>query len=485
MSDAQSFEDRFAQHLRSYATAAAPKLEQETAARAIAAGVASRRRRPITLPWTPRALQPHSSLPRLVAAAVVVLIVMIGFAILRDGNHQVIGPAVSPTPPSPSSAASLMPSIGPGSVLKWSRLDAGALGLSEHSMGDIDVTRVMWLDDHFVLADQSLRTVFASTDGVTWDVEESGSRDFAYYEPMVMDSIASWQHEVVGWSGGVPGNVSVAQPPNEPRTRQFEGVVGAAGVGPAGIVVRTHSTLDFDAYISSLMGPDWVDHMTSFEFTDGVLRITTDDHRELEIVWADHGFEPGDLADRGFGWHSPDGDEWAPIRNFPDNVSDIVGTEDGFIARGSDMWHSEDGLTWRRLGSYASGLIVPWMGGVIVVPEDGGPRRGFEVWTSDGPRAVPIASDLQLTWRSTGSGPLGIVSLGADDSILYSPDGFAWSISPMPAGMPADANGRLAPTIAVGERSVVVLLWREEIGGSAMSATWTRSPSLWIGTPER
>jgi hypothetical protein len=352
-------------------------------------------------------------------------------------------------------------------------------------MLDKAVTRVVWLEGNFVLADQSLATVLTSTDGVTWNTQEGGSPSVHYYEPMIMGSIAYWQDELVGWSGAAADTLSVARPPDAPRTQEFDGVIGAAGVGPAGIVVRTHSTLDFDGYITSLMGPGWVDHMTNFDFTDGVLRITTDDDRELEIVWADHGFEPGDLADRGFGWYSPDGQEWVAIPDFPDNVSDIVGTSDGFIARGSDMWHSEDGLNWRRLGSHASGFIVPWMGNALVVPDDARPRRGFEVWAVDGPRSLPIGGAADVTWRTTGAGPLGIVSLGADDSILYSPDGIGWSISPMPEGMPADDYGRTTPTIAVGVHSVVVLLWREEIGGSSISPTWTRSPSLWIGTPEQ
>lgn len=410
-------------------------------------------------------------------AAVGVLAVVIGFAWLQ--GQRVVGPAATPSTPPPSHVATSPPKMGPGSALTWTRLDADALGLSRGSPGSTAfVARVLWLGDRYVLADRSPGTVLTSTDGVWWDPPEDGRPSVDYYEPLLMDSVFSWQDEIVGWSNVVGGNLSIVRPPNEPRTSRFDGTVGAAGIGPAGVVVRTHSTLDFDAYITSLMGTGWVDHMTSFSFTEGVLRITTDDDRKLEIVWADHGFEPGDVADRGFGWHSVDGGEWSAIPDFPDNVSDVVGTNDGFIARGGEgMWYSGDGLSWRRIGPHAPGSIVPWMGDLLVAP-DRSEARQFELWTSDGARPLSFASELGVTWRPTGTGPLGIVSFGTDDSILYSPDGMDWSISPMPEGMPPHADRRISPSIAVGERSVVVLLWKWE-------ADESHSPSLWLGTPER
>jgi hypothetical protein len=218
--------------------------------------------------------------------------------------------------------------------------------------------------------------------------------------------------------------------------------------------------------------------MTDFSFTDGVLRIATDDGRDIEIVWADQGFEPDDVADRGFGWHSLNGDDWAAIQEFPDNVSDIVGTSDGFIGRGGEaMWYSVDGLSWRRIGPYAAGAMLPWLGEVLVVP-DQVQGREVQVWTADGSRPLPIATGIDSGWRASGAGPLGIVALGTDHSILYSHDGIDRTISPIPDRMRADADGRITPTIAVGDRSVVALLWKWGVNDS-------QSPSLWVGTPER
>ena len=246
-----------------------------------------------------------------------------------------------------------------------------------------------------------------------------------------MGAFASWQDDAVGWNpeGSGPGMVRIVRAPDGPvATSDFEGQVGAVGIGPTGIVVRTHSALDFDAFVTSLLGSGWVEHMVSFAYQDGVLRITTDDDRDLEVVWAEHGLEPGDVADRGFGWYSPDGEEWSPIPDFPANVDDVVGVSDGFIARGFEgrcdgcgetadpwgMWHSSDGLTWRQIGPATEGDLLPWMGAVLVSDGTG----CFDVWTSEGVRALPMA--LEMPARSTnpasiGVGPLGLVSLRYGD----------------------------------------------------------------------
>ena len=290
--------------------------------------------------------------------------------------------------------------------------------------------------------------------------------------------------------GSGPGTVRVARSPNEPVSQSdFEGQVGAVGIGPEGIVVQVHSALDFDAYITSLLGKGWVEHMVSFGFEEGILRITTDEDRALEIVWADHGHEPGDVADRGFGWYSPDGDRWTPIPDFPANVGDIVGVSDGFIARGGEtrcdgcadaavpwgMWHSPDGLTWHQIGPATDGTLVPWMGDALVT--DGSAR--FDVWTAEGARALPMVTGLparSMDPATIAAGPLGLVSLTIEDrKILYSPDGVEWTIVPMPDDMAEDSGGRRASTIAVGEHSILALLWsRDEVP----------VPSLWLGRVE-
>lgn len=469
MSDAQYFEDQFARHLRSYAAAGAPSLEREAIKRAVAAGVASRQ----VAPWRLRlpALRPPMLAQAAVVGMVVVLAAVVVFGIWGGGRNNVApgGTAIPTSSPSAQPRAS-----GDGTLMKWSKLNAQALGLVVHPRASAAVTRVAWVDDHFVLVEQSQQLILASNDGLSWDTPEEDSRDLDYYEPMAQDSIASWQDDVIGWTSA--GNtLRIARPANAPNTYEFEGRIGAAATGRAGMLVRTHSTLNFDDYITSLMGSGWVKHMTSFSFTDGILRITADDRPELNIVWADQGFEPGDVADRGFGWFSLDGEDWTSIPDFPDNVSAIAAIENGFIASGSALWYSADGLAWRRIGTYSNTSLIQWMGGVVTAVGDSN-RPPFALWTSEGPRDLPVAGELDLG-STIGAGPLGMVSLESDGMILYSPDGSDWSVAPVPEEMAADATSRWAPTIAVGEGSVVVLVWREE-------ADESRTPSLWLGTIE-
>jgi hypothetical protein len=384
--------------------------------------------------------------------------------------------------------------IGEGPILTWTKveLDEGPPRPPGSRPVNRTTTPLAWLGDRFVRVDEDTRTVSTSTDGVSWDTRGPGDPDPGYDELMLMDAVASWQDIVVGWDPEAPGpgTVRIVRAPDGPvATSDFEGQVGAVGIGPAGIVVRTHSALDFDAFVTSLLGSGWVEHMVSFAFEDGILRITTDDDRALEVVWAEHGLEPGDVADRGFGWYSADGEEWTPIPDFPANVDDVVGVSDGFIVRGYEgrcdgcgesadpwgMWHSPDGLTWRPIGPATEGDLLPWMGAVLVSDGTG----FFDVWTSEGVRALPMAAEMPA--RSTnpasiGVGPLGLVSLRyGDRKILYSPDGVEWSIVPMPEAMAEDGGGRRAASVAVGERSVLVLSWsRDEIP----------VPSLWLGSAE-
>jgi hypothetical protein len=434
--------------------------------------------------WLPRVSvgerrgRPASHMWALLLATTAFLIVAVIGALVVLRAPAIVGPgAPTETPPTTPSPA---PTGGSGSVLTWSKLDVASLGLSERTMPVGVGARVAFLDDRFVLVDVARGAAMTSADGMTWDLQQEDSRGHDYYDALAMESVAIWQDQVVGWGTTASNSLRIVRPPEEPRTYEFEGTIGAAGIGRAGILVRTHSTLNFDDYVTSLLGPGWVDQMTSFSFKDGVLRITTDDGRELEIVWAEHGFEPGDVADSGFGWHSLDGVEWTAIPDFPDNVNDIVGVDDGFIARGSAMWHSADGLTWRRLGPYTSGSFASWMGGALAAP-DQSERRRFDLWTSDGPRRLSIASGLGVTYRATGAGSLGIVALGTDDTVLYSPDGIDWSIAPVPEEMVADADSRTMPTVAVGERSVVALVWRDDWRDEMNES---RSPSLWLGTLE-
>ena len=404
--------------------------------------------------------------------------------------------------PIPSPTSTIAP---PGTVLTWARVavDERSLALLDPGSPDSEfrTTGVAWLGDRFVLVDKLLvgKAVSTSSDGRAWELLDEGAPGWDSYSLLSTSSaIATWGHDTVLWTPGVyTSDLRILSPPDEPVTKSdFSGGVGSVGIGPAGIVAHVHSAIDFDAFVTSKLGPGWVDHMVTFSFQDGILRITTDDDRSLEIVWADAGFAPGDVADRGFGWYSPDGAQWTPIPGFPANVSEIVGVSDGFFARGGGarcdgcrdtpdgpgMWHSPDGLSWRNIGAATEGSVLPWGQGVLVT--DGMGR--FDAWTADGTSELPMAGDLPPGWTASnpsfgsisfGSGPFGLVSLNVSaHEVLFTPNGVDWSVQAMSAEMaPAAGMSRTVPSwnIAVGKDSVIVLLWTEgpESG-----------PSLWVGT---
>ena len=415
--------------------------------------------------------------------------------------------------PSPMSTMVPIPSptstiAAPRTVLTWTRVavDERSLAPAQGSLEESRATGVAWLGDRFVLVDETraIKAVSTSTDGREWVLLDQSDPGWDSYSLLSATSaIATWDHDTVLWTSGVyTSDLRILRPPDEPITKSdFSGGVGAVGIGPAGIVAQVHSALDFDAFVTSQLGAGWVEHMVSFSFQDGVLRITTDDDRALEIVWADAGFEPGDVADGGFGWYSPDGDQWTPIPSFPANVWEIVGASDGFFARGAEgrcdgcrdtagglgMWHSPDGLSWLRIGDVTQGdatdgSVLPWGQGVLVT--DGTGR--FDVWTAEGTSELPMAGELPPSWTASnvsfgsvsfGNGPLGLVSVNVDDhEVLFTPNGVDWSIQPMSAEMAAAADlSRTAPgwNVAVGKDSVIVLLWAGENPGV---------PSIWVGT---
>ncbi len=405
-------------------------------------------------------------------------------------------PTLTPTPtpastPTPTTAATAPTAIGPGATLTWSKVDIDERLLKLPDPGtpvDRSTTQIVALGDRFVLDDQDAPSVGLSTDGRTWEHLEIGDPDLEFYRSL-LPSLARWGLGGVSWpadstspAGGLasPSIVRLLRQPRGLLTESHfgSGEIGAVGIGPAGIVVRVHSALDFDAFVTSFLGPGWVDHLATFDFRDGILRITTDDGRSTRIVWADHGLEPGDVADRGFGWYSSNGHEWRQIPDFPANVSEIVGVSNGFIVRsGSDRWFSSDGMTWRRLVKAGASNVIPWAGAML---ETDAVRR-FDLWTTAGRSSLPMGAELPADWtdsdKAFGAGALGIVVIGiADHSILFTPDGVDWSIQSMPEAMVQDGGGRRPPTVAVGERSVVVLSWSGDIEAPI--------PSLWVGTLE-
>src|SRR6185369_10933003 len=107
------------------------------------------------------------------------------------------------------------------------------------------------------------------------------------------------------------------QPADPVSTKSFAGPIESVGIGPKGIVVETHSGFDFEHWVTKKLGlrtnNDWTMHVQSMTFKNGVLEIKLNNRPGLKVVWADQGYQPGDLYDGGFGWYSPDGEHWTEM----------------------------------------------------------------------------------------------------------------------------------------------------------------------------
>lgn len=478
------------------------------------------RQRVVLRPWRRRPVSRTTF-----AAAMAVAVVMVGsaFFVIQRGQPAIIGPAptaspsarpsqsavASPTLSPPPSAEATPSPVAPGAKLTWTKVD-----LDQRS------PRVAWLGGRFVLADQDSGAVYTSTDGISWEGLQPGDPD-ASYADLLGRSFASWGDSAVGWwnpqEEAQCGNctnqppitardvVQIVRPPGAPTsTTPFKGRIESMAVGPAGIVAEVHSDIDWDAWVTETLGVRtnnaWVKHLKGVDYRDGILQIKLDNGPGLKVVWAADGRAPGDFQDKGFAWYSPDGEQWTaipPVRpalsyddpTFPmGSLGGVVGVSDGFIATGASpdgacadpdgsctgMWYSSDGLTWRNIGNVVNGgdeSMLAWMGGALVT--DGVGR--FDFWTSQGRTELPMAAQVRAASKqpneafdtATGTGPLGAVMVSNDNQeILVTRDGVDWDIQSMPAEMAADRGGRERTTVAVGERSVLVL-----VGGS-----------LWLGT---
>lgn len=463
---------------------------------------------------------------------------LLGGGALAAGSGMLRLPSVVPPVPSPSVLAvtpaspdatstptpspSPSPSAAPPSLeLTWTEVPL-----------DGQSPRLAWFGDTFVLADVESGAVRTSTDGEVWQALRPGDTARGYVD-LLRGSHAAWQDTAVGWwnpqdhegpetAGGPPitarDNVVMVRPPAAPTsTTPFKGRIESIGIGPAGIVAQVHSDLDWDAWVTKKLGlkrnNDWTCCVKDVTFRNGVLQIKLSNRPGLKVVWADEGLEPGDYQDRGFGWYSPDGEQWMAMAPNDDpgpnpgsslptgGFGSVVGVSDGFIATGAypdgactdpdgsctGMWHSSDGLTWRFLGtapempssgrelcirdacSTLPGALVPWMGGALAMDRDG----RIALWTSGGSAELPMDAPSNGT---LATGPLGLVSIG-DGQVLVSRDGIDSKVGSLPVEMADALGGRGSTVVAVGDRTVLVLR-------SAQTGEFTMAQSLWLGTFE-
>ena len=126
--------------------------------------------------------------------------------------------------------------------------------------------------------------------------------------------------------------------------------------------------------------------------------------------------------------------------------------------------------------------MLPWKGGALVT--DGvGTLRLLDLAglhrASDGRRDPRGHEGRDPDVRTAfGTGPLGLVRVSATaGEVLVTRDGIDWSLQPMPADMSDDHTVDRAPGVAVGERSVLVMLWTGSYEEGYV-------PSLWRGSFE-
>jgi hypothetical protein len=410
-------------------------------------------------------------------AAVVALLVVGGALLYQRGNLDAAAP--SPTAQassSPSQPAVITATPAPTAEvlsldLTWTEVDIDWEALPGGDERKPASWEVAWLADRFVQIDSDRPgqdhevgsgAVLTSTDGTSWEVLPPGDPDPGYAELLYWrGSLVTWEDQMVGWwnpqdRGDITNNpisardvLRIVQPPAVPTvTTPFEGRIQSIAVGPAGIVAETEF---------------WPDESTR---VDGV-------------------------------WFSPDGIEWTAI---PTGLGEVVGVSDGFIARGvtpedtcplpdgcGSMWHSADGLTWRNLGhpdgepESHTARLVPWMGGALLTDGVG----VFDLWTSQGYSELPMAADFPApadfrdpTYTPFATGPLGLVSIRLDSvEVLVTRDGVDWKLQPMPTAMAAVSDWWLAPTIVVGDRSILYQTWSGSYEEGYVA-------SLWVGSIE-
>ncbi|HEY8199216.1 MAG TPA: hypothetical protein VIF44_05555, partial [Candidatus Limnocylindrales bacterium] len=183
-------------------------------------------------------------------------------------------PTPSPMMATPAAQPRL---VGQGPILLWTRvaLDEPLLEAFAPPAERRRHTRIAWIGDRFVLADIAAGAVATSADGRSWTLPAADDPLRALYRRALTSGV-----EVTRF--GVPLSSRLATSFVAPPVG---GTLGAVAFGPAGVVARTHSTLDFDAFITTKLGSGWADVLDTFDFTDGVLRITTSDGRSTELVW--------------------------------------------------------------------------------------------------------------------------------------------------------------------------------------------------------
>ena len=287
MDDFDQFERKLAAALRSDADQSLAHFEPATVARAAMAGTQRGHAAP-PMEHRQANVQPLGASLRLPSSACscvggAFLLIQRGQPSIGDPSQTPsaassqpaeVVPSETPAPTPTSTAEATPPAVGQNLKLTWTKLS-----LAQRS------PRIAWLVDRFVQVDDESRLVQTSTDGFSWHVLQPGDPDPGYLDLMreVRNAgLVTWGDDIVRWwnpeegadIGGKPpitarDIVRIVRPGAAPTdTTPFKGRIGSLGIGPAGIVATVDSQLDFDAWVASKLGKDWVSHYTECGFQE-------------------------------------------------------------------------------------------------------------------------------------------------------------------------------------------------------------------------
>ena len=340
----------------------------------------------------------------------------------------------------------------------------------------------------------------------------------------------SWQDQVVGWWNPEDGPDIAGKPPItardilrivrplalHPRTRRRSRA--ASNRSASGPSVSWPTSIPTSTGTSG-SHPSWVAigcrTTPASLYKNGILRVGMDNGPGLRVNWADEGFLPGDYQDLGFGWFSPDGQQWTAIpgfgepgadggQAFPTGLGDVVGVSDGFIVRGTNPEEtcplptgcgrhvafgrrpdlaqprrSGGGLV--RIGRVAVDgrrardrrrralrvLDLRWVQRVADCTPNSARHGNHRIRTAERNSARERSASCRSRWTTGRSSSLGTASTGASNRCPL-----RWR----PMARRPSFSRRSLRTVAVGDRSVLVMV----SGGEGEDAT----RSLWLGTFE-
>ena len=340
--------------------------------------------------------------------------------------------------------------------------------------------------------------------------------DAAFAEYRDVEQVGSWGETMVGVIAGStdfadsfePMRVVIRAPDGTMSEREIDVAMEVAQVvvGPAGIIVRAFTDIEFGDAVKAQTGrrpklpagslgsgPDENGDVTIFRPGKPDLTYSIYDYKN---GLAKYGYRPDDLRPgQQHSWYAEDGETWRKVRAWsPDaRIADIVATQWGFVATGGDeddptTWTSTDGLTWTQLLGAASGSLHPWPDGALVIGD-----RTVGLVTKDGYRRLPELSRLIGPGKSIDptarrantsrivTGDIGLVYLSLTDKlVLFSPDGESWSLTPTPEEWFTQCRNRQHCRTSVNEveaGQVLLDVWMDDPGPSG------KRLQLMLGTP--